>query len=65
MRIMHIDTGHPNRQQILDLAARAGVDPRTAERALREGIDSIRNGRVRESLRIAMTQTRVPGSETT
>lgn len=38
----------------LRLAAAAGCDPRTAERALREGAASIRVAYVRERLQLAM-----------
>jgi hypothetical protein len=62
MGAMHTDTrvrvttGGAGRAEILRLAAAAGVDPRTAARALRDGVDAVRGPhRVREALRAAMT----------
>lgn len=68
MRIMHrvddrphITTGGASRAKILRLAATAGVDPRTAARALRDGVDAVRGPhRVREALRAALAQGEGP-----
>lgn len=50
-----VTTAAHDRAQVLRLAAAAGVDVRTAARALREGPDAIRGPhRVREALRIAL-----------
>jgi hypothetical protein len=43
-----------NRKRALLLAARAGTDPRTALRAIVEGVDSIRTLATREALRAAI-----------
>jgi hypothetical protein len=44
------------------LAALANCDPRTARRALDEGVDAIRTEREREALRAGMAQLAVAGT---
>jgi hypothetical protein len=44
----------PTRAEILDLAARAQVDPRTARKAMVEGVESVKGYSARERLVAAM-----------
>jgi len=50
------DTTRINRTTVLMVAALANCDPRTAERALRDGPDVIRTLREREALRAAIAR---------
>jgi hypothetical protein len=45
----------PTPGQVVALAAAANVDPRTAKKALVDGVDAIKGEVVRERLRAAMT----------
>jgi hypothetical protein len=54
----------PRRRDVLILAGRAGVDPRTAERALREGPDALRGmvgDRILDALDAIEAERRVTG----
>jgi len=48
----------PTQREILTLAAAAGVDPRTAKRALVDGVDVIKGEEVRARIRAAMSPGR-------
>ncbi|HSY22818.1 MAG TPA: hypothetical protein VK841_11920 [Polyangiaceae bacterium] len=48
------NTSFATRKRALQIAALCGCDHRTALKALREGVDSIRQTSVRESVRRAM-----------
>jgi hypothetical protein len=47
-------------RQALAIAAKSGVDPRTAQRALDEGVDVIRTRLVREAIELAATELNIP-----
>ena len=44
----------PTRAEVLDVAARAQVDPRTARKAMTQGVESVKGEAARERLRAAL-----------
>lgn len=44
----------PSEKEVLELAAKAQVDPRTARKALTKGVEALRNRFLKERVREAM-----------